>query len=337
MKQKIRTGIFAAIGMLLMILDTKTALSGAQSAITLCLMTVIPSLLPFFLFSILLTESLSGLQTKLFAPLGRLCRMPAGSESLLLIGLLGGYPTGAQAVADCYANGQLSKTDARRMLGFCSNAGPSFLFGITALAFTDPAAPWLLWSIHIFSALMTGALLPGGSRKSIRMPRGKPISVSAALTRSLAVMARICGWILIFRVILAFLIRWILWLLPTEMQAIIFGITELTIGCANLSTLGSEGLRFTAAAAFLGFGGICVVMQTLSVTEKTGIGMYLPGKLLQCLISILLAAVTQSIFLENSIFIHPGIYIFLPLVVVSTVFILQRIEKKYSNLQPVIV
>ena len=40
----------AALGMLVLILDSKTALAGAREGIDLCIRTVIPSLFPFFLF-----------------------------------------------------------------------------------------------------------------------------------------------------------------------------------------------------------------------------------------------------------------------------------------------
>jgi len=74
------TGIAAALGIALLILDSKTALIGAQEGVTMCIQTVIPSLFPFFLFSILLTTSLMGRQIKLLTPICRLCRIPEGAE-----------------------------------------------------------------------------------------------------------------------------------------------------------------------------------------------------------------------------------------------------------------
>ena len=93
------TGIVAAIGISLLILDSKTALAGAQSGVELCIRTVIPSLFPFFLFSILLTTSLMGRRIRILRPLCRLCRIPEGAESILIAGCLGGYPVGAQCVS----------------------------------------------------------------------------------------------------------------------------------------------------------------------------------------------------------------------------------------------
>ena len=48
-KKQLWTGIAASMGMLVLILDGKTALEGARQGIELCLRTVVPSLFPFFL------------------------------------------------------------------------------------------------------------------------------------------------------------------------------------------------------------------------------------------------------------------------------------------------
>ena len=67
--------------MLALILDGRTAIDGARQGIELCLRTVIPSLFPFFVLSILLTSSLLGSSLAVLRPLGRLFGMPDGAES----------------------------------------------------------------------------------------------------------------------------------------------------------------------------------------------------------------------------------------------------------------
>ena len=96
MREKNHMWIGAAIGMLILILDTRSAIEAAKSGVLLCTQTLIPSLFPFFVFSSLLTGSLVGKSTKLISPLERIFRIPPGTGSLMIIGLLGGYPTGAQ-------------------------------------------------------------------------------------------------------------------------------------------------------------------------------------------------------------------------------------------------
>lgn len=288
------TGIFSALGMLVLILDTKTALMGIREGLQLCQTSVIPALFPFCVLSILLTGSLASTQSQLLAPLERLLHMPSGSGSLFLMGLVGGYPTGAQAVVQCRDSGQLTNAQAGRLLGFCSNAGPAFLFGICGGLFPQKGTVWLLWLIHITSSMAVGILLP-----TVPMHRSQlaPISVSLpqALQRAVKTMALVCGWILLFRMAMVFLDRWFLLLTPAWIRAFILGLLELTNGCCLLSSLPSVGLRFVLCSVFLAFGGLCVVMQTASSAQN--LGMYLPGKLLQAVFSAALSSLLAvSIF-----------------------------------------
>ena len=289
MAKKVLTAIFAGLGMLVLILDSKTALSGGMAGVEICIRTVIPSLLPFFVLSVLLTSTLPGLQMKLLRPIGRFCKMPAGSEPLLLLGLLGGYPAGAQAICQTYAAGQLSRKDAHRLLGFCNNAGPSFLFGIASMAFPHSWMPWVLWAIHILSAIFTGFLLPGQACKDVKLAEGQRMNISQAVEQAVRVMGKVCSWIILFRIILAFCDRWFLWYFPVTIRVILCGILELANGCLQLGSISSLPLRFCVCSAILSLGGISVTMQTLSVTGSLGIGQYFPGKLIQCAVSLILS------------------------------------------------
>lgn len=285
--------------MLVLILDTQTAISGAQEGAMLCFATVIPTLLPFFVLSTLLTASLTGIRISLLKPMERLLRIPGGTGSLFLIGILGGYPAGAMAVAEANHRGQLADNAARRMLGFCSNAGPSFLFGIAGAAFEQRWIPWLLWVIHILSAVLTAVILPGKFAESCVLDR-KTVTVSQALDQGIKTMGRVCGWIVLFRVLIAFCNRWFLWALDTPWQIGINGILELTIGCTALGYIENTGLRLILCAGMLGFGGLCVAMQTQSVCAKLGMGYYLPGKLLQAGSSVIFASIAQLWFLPQT-------------------------------------
>jgi hypothetical protein len=289
------TGIAAALGVALLILDSKTALIGAQQGVTMCIQTVIPSLFPFFLFSILLTTSLIGRQVRILVPLCRLCRIPAGAEPIFIAGFLGGYPVGAQCVSQAYEAGQLSHSDARRLLGFCSNCGPAFLFGMAAVMFDKWWMPWVLWGIHIVSAVLVGILLPGksGQYASIAPRRISPVE---ALDRAVRIMAGVCGWVIMFRILITFAHRWFLWYIPPVYQVAFSGLMELSNGCVALGEIEDSSLRFILCSGFLAFGGLCVTMQTLSVTSpRLDKSLYFPGKVLQCCISLALASVVQGL------------------------------------------
>ncbi|MBQ7801804.1 MAG: hypothetical protein IJ375_05740 [Oscillospiraceae bacterium] len=283
------TGTAAAVGMLVLILDGRTAMEGIRDGMDLCLRTLIPSLFPFFILSMLLTGSMAGQKLPLLRPIGRLCGIPEGCESLLITGFLGGYPVGAQNIAQAWKQGALSQKDAERMLGFCSNAGPAFIFGVVGLAFDVPWLVWALWAVHMVSAIAVGTLIPSSCGRCCRMPKRERMPLTRALQKSIAVMAQVCGWVVLFRMVLAYLDRWFLWLLPEDGKVFLSGLLELSNGCVGLGALEMEGARFLAATVLLAFGGVCVTLQTGSVTGGLSLRYYFPGKLLQAVFSLALS------------------------------------------------
>ena len=299
-----QVGLFITfIVFVFLILDSKYVFTYAADGIDLCLRSVIPALFPLIVLSIYITGNLTG-GIPILGSIGKLCRIPRGSEAILLTGLLGGYPVGAQAVTQAWEAGVLSGSDAGRMLGFCNNAGPAFLFGIIAPMFQSTNQAWLLWLIHVTAALITGILLPGGNNTETE-PIHRSIPFPKALERGIRVMASICGWVVIFRIFIGILNRWCFCFLPEEIEIFFNGILELTNGCLLLEGIGSEALRFLMASVFLSLGGICVGMQTLSVTGKLGLGDYFPGKLLQTFLSI---SICGSIYpIELPYLLHTGI------------------------------
>lgn len=282
------TGIFACIGMLILILDGQTALSGASAGLYLCLKTVIPSLFPFLFLCSMLTNTLWGSQIPWTNKIGNRLGIPAGAEPILISAVLGGYPAGAQIIGSAYQNGNLVKEDAHHLMTFCSNAGPAFLFGMTAAMFPEKTTVWALWAIQLLSAVLTAISGRHIPQSTAYLSSADP-SITDVLTQTIKVMTTICGWVLLFRIVSAFLERWVLFLIPLEIQILITGLLELSNGCICLNQIDSIPIRFIVCSLFLSFGGLCVTMQTISVIGKLSPIPYLTGKLMQTCFSLLLS------------------------------------------------
>ena len=292
------------LGMLVLILDSPTALDGASEGVVLCLQTLIPGLFPFFVLSGMLTAA-----------------MPRGG--LMLSGILGGYPVGARNAAESWRNGQLSKEAAERMAVLCNCPGPAFIFGVAGQLFT-PAKTAFLWGIYLTSVAILWLLLP----KSPCTTTGKTVTLPDAMQSALRSMASVCSWVVLMRTVLAVLDRWVLWLLPGWGQALTAGLLELTNGMVMLGTV-EENLRFILAAGMLGFGGICVALQTTGVTQGLSLKLYFPGKVFQgCICTVLSAMAAKSTL---------PLYIWAPLAALALAcgLKLRKIEKSYGNLSPV--
>lgn len=332
MSKKIMSGTLAALGILVLILDSKTAISGVQNAVNLCLASVIPSIFPFIVLSGMLVSVLNGLHTRILRPVSSLLKISPGTEGIFLAGILGGYPIGAQCVHQAWKDGHITRKNAERLLMFCSNAGPSFLFGILGTKFSSAYAPWTLWVIHILAAICVARIIPAPTELQRSTLESKAITMPQALRNGVITMGYICGWIVLFRMILSFLDRWFLWLLPAGLRVCIYGILELANGCLTIDAISLPGQRFVITSGILAFGGLCVAMQTASVTGPLGIKSYIFGKILQTIISIVLSILAQYILFPPADRLHIPLAFTAFLVGISALFylLLRKTENKGS-------
>ncbi len=268
------------------IFDAQTVVNGATEGVQLSVSVIIPSLFPFIFLSLLCSSTIGSRSLLLLSPVECLCGIPKGAGSLLLLGLMGGYPVGAQIVSHAYVSGSISKKDGERMLGFCSNAGPSFIFGMIGSIFQDIRLCCLLWLTQILSALCVGVLLPGKSRDSCHITASNKVTPVEALSKAVGAIAKICGWVILFRCLICVLNKRILKNLPSLLSVCVTGILELSNGCVGLGEIGAGLERFVLAGALLAFGGFCVSLQTKSVCKGLSLRYYFPGKALQSIISI---------------------------------------------------
>lgn len=330
-RKNIARTVVASVCLIFLILDTKTAIEGTTEGIALCLNCIIPSLLPFCILSKLVCAGILGKKLPFSNALG----MPKGTESILILGLIGGYPIGAQCIDDAYQTGAISETDAKRMLGFCNNAGPAFLFGVMSCLFSTKTPLISLYIIHILSAILVGLLLPSKSVNQCTLSGTGTLTLTKAVEQSVKTMISVCSWIIIFKIILSFIQRWFGLFLSPEMYAVVAGILELSNGSLALLGIDQLGLRFILASVFLAIGGGCIALQTISVTKHCGIGVYFIGKLLQGMISLFLSSIIQfCIFSQAEIFIFTQYITFISgFGILAATFLLYKKEKSYSICQ----
>lgn len=296
----------SAIGILCLILDSKNASASTANAIELCLKTVIPSLFPMFVLSGLVVSGISGASGGWISSLESLIRLPTGSGSIFLMGVLGGFPIGAQCIGQAVSENRLSRQDGVRMLGFCSNCSPAFLFGILGSMFRSASVPFLIWIIQLESALLIAAFWPGQAAKA-DPSEATAISLSDAVLRSIRSMANVCAWVILSAVATGFLERWLFPILPSPLPELLRGLLELTGGILGTGAIESENLRMLLCTLFVCFGGICVLLQIQSIAAAHNLSMKtcIQQKIAHGLLGLLLTAAL----------IHIGPYfLFFPLI-----------------------
>lgn len=280
------TGLLLAAALL--ILDSKCASQSALTALELCTETLIPNLFPLFVLSAMLIPALSGLRLPF---LSTLLGIPHGSEGIFLLGCAGGFPVGAASIAQSVESGGISKTDAERMLGFCSFCGPSFLFGVIGniLSLSDAL---LIFLIQLQTAILTAVFWPNPSTSTYH-PSEQNITLPAAVHRSIRSMSTVCAWVILAGVVSGFLGRWLFPLLPDVLGILLTGLLELTNGVFALSPL-PHSLQFLLCTIFVCFGGVSVLLQIGGLAAPAGLSLKtcIAQKTLQSLLGALLASLT---------------------------------------------
>lgn len=136
-------------------------LQAAKSGIALWANSVLPSLLPFFIATELLSHTnVISILGKVFGKLMRpLFCVPGEGAFAFIMGIISGYPTGAKIVIDFRKQGICTKAEAERLLAFTNNSGPLFIVGTIGISlFTNTTTGFLLLITHILACITVGIL-----------------------------------------------------------------------------------------------------------------------------------------------------------------------------------
>lgn len=233
------------------------------------------------------------------------------------MGIISGYPVGAKIVADFKKQGLCSDIEAERLIAFTNNSGPLFIIGTVGIGlFKDTKTGILLLITHIFACITVGILFRWWKNSknkrstsfietSNKLPSRISLSnlgevLASSIMNSISTIFLIGGFVVLFSVVISILnssgcLELISSFLspvfktfgiPSKyIKGIVIGLIELTNGVCSIALIASKNIstNIIICAFLLGFGGISVALQVLSITSKNGISIkpYLLGKFLQ--------------------------------------------------------
>lgn len=288
----ILAGALSCIGCLVMMAFPSIALTAAQKGITLWASSVLPALLPFFICANFMT--VLGLPVyigRIFEkPFQKLFGAPGVSAFIFSISITSGYPMGAKLIGDFGRSGAVSRSEARRMLTFCSTSGPLFMLGaVGAGMLASPAAGAVIALAHYIGALLNGLLFNVFSPQKQKRQNG-PVKKAAAANGSLLELFTdsmitsfrslgiICGYIVLFMMITDFIqYSGVLEPFKTDSgRSFIKGCLEMTVGCSGIAESGGTDLlmKCVLCAFLISFGGISVYAQSMSMLSGLNIGSF---------------------------------------------------------------
>ena len=303
-----------------LLLSPGAASEGCRTALSVCARLIIPSLFPFFVLSAYCSAlGLPGVLGRLLTPFAmHLYGISGPGASALLMGLTGGYPTGAAYIAQMEKSGAVTTAEAERLLAFCNNSGPAFLVGAVGIGiFHSSAAGLLLYAVHALAALLTGLFFRRrrcfDAEGPVFLDSADPAAaLSQAVRSSVAAVLNVCGFVVCFSVLLAvldshgtlrlicgFLSGLLGWSLPIS-RALLSGLLELGSGVAAMEGLALTPVSFALAAFLTGWGGLSVHFQTLSLLSESRAkgALHLTGRLLSASIGAVLGYLAGLLLLS---------------------------------------
>ena len=311
---------------LCLLIFSKSNLSAVKSGLSLWANSVVPSLFPFFVATELLmhTDIVMQLGLLLNKYMKPLFNIRGEGAFCFIMGIISGYPIGAKIASNFRMNNVCSKEECERLLSFTNNSGPLFIIGtVGILMFKNTTIGFLLFITHILACISVGIVFrfwkKNSSSKLSFCKQHEKISLknnicfsnlgevlAESITNSVSTIILIGGFVVIFSSIISIfnasgLLNVInnifspitdFFNINSSFSSSFFtGLLEITNGINSISNIPCKkiSINIVLSAFLLGFGGISVFLQVLSIISKTDLSIkpYIYGKLLQGILSAL--------------------------------------------------
>lgn len=326
--------LFLAFGASLLLFSTSN-LPAIKKGLSLWANSVVPSLFPFFVATELLMNTnfvniLGKFLNKIMKPLFNIRGEGAFG---FVMGLISGYPVGAKIACDFRENNICSKEECERLLSFTNNSGPLFIVGTVGISmFGNSTIGLLLLITHVLACITVGIIFRFWKfnssspnyieNKNSNHKKYKNVTFSnlgevlgKSITNSISTILMIGGFVVIFSSIISILkasgilsclisivdpFFSFLHIDSSFISGIITGLLEITNGISSISNINIKAIsvNIIITAFLLGFGGLSILLQVLSITSKTDLSIkpYIYGKLLHGILAAFYTFIAINIF-----------------------------------------
>ena len=252
---------------LMMVLFPSVTEIGTKTAIIIWANSIVPVLLPFFIFSefIKRTGDLHKLSPKVYP---------------FIIAFLSGYPMGAKVVGDFVRTKVVTIEQGKYILSYSLVTGPAFIIFTIGSFLGNTKAAVLVAISHYLGAFLNNRLYKTED-KYLKLHTTSKADLdymenfSYAIASGFRAMATILAYLMFFTIGINILEHLNLFsIISNELvSSAIKGLFEMTLGI-NLVGLcdASMELKVIIASVLVSFGGLSVIGQSMSMTRNTGIG-----------------------------------------------------------------
>ena len=303
------------------ILFPNESITSAKEGLNIWTNVLIPSLLPFVIGANLIVDlKIVDIIGFIINPITRFIFNVSGKSALVfVISTISGYPVGAKLASELRNNSQISKSEAQRLVSFCSTSGPLFIIGAVATGmFQNSELGYLMITCHYLGAVSVGLFFRNYGKEVIQKSshslrinienvintrcsneQGFFVLFGNAVFNGVNTLLMVGGFVIVFSVVFKILslfniitlISYIIYI-PLSLlgvtkelcYAFISGLFEMTIGCNKIASVVStpEVLRAVLTSFLIGFSGLSILAQCCNFLAKTDInvGLYIFSKFL---------------------------------------------------------
>lgn len=297
---KISAAIIVALSAVIIAIYPERYLKSTLSGIKLWAFSVLPSLLPYFFLTTVLTKLnvLNGCFNKLDKPFKKLFNVKGVASYAFLSSVISGYPVGAKILSDLYKGGLISEGEVKRAAPLCSTSGPLFIVGAVGVSmFFSKTAGAIMLASHVLSAIFTALTfrrVKGGvlnSSGALLSEKHDNILYEAAYGAVNSVLI-VGAYVAVFFVITDILCDFKVLTLPALILKPFFkligasgceypflvGLIECTKGAKELSMIGASPKTVALSASLISFGGLSIIMQSLTYLSSAKVSpLYFMG------------------------------------------------------------
>ena len=261
-----------------MVLFPQVTEAGSKSAIIIWANSIVPVLLPFFIFSDFITRT------------GNLEKLPSRVYPFAAA-CLSGYTMGARVSADMVKTGALGLEEGKWVLSYAMVTGPAFLMGTIGGFLGSTRAAAVVTAAHYGAALLNGFFwktspgsgdrrkehkIPGRNREITGGNAGLLDSFTQSILSGFRAMALILAYLILFMIGMQLLdAAGLFRLIGNEtVCSVLKGLLEMTAGSSMVGACNiSLQLKTILTAVLVSFGGLSVIGQSVSMAEGSGIGI----------------------------------------------------------------
>ena len=301
---------------IIFILNPELYSKSCLNAISVWTLKVLPVLFPFFVFTRIIVNLSEFKTNKMDKFFNNIYRVPKFGFKIFLLSVISGYPMGAKLICTLNEQGIIQKKEAEKMMSFCSVSGPMFIIGTVGVnIFLSYKAGLIILVANIIAALINGLIYRKDKyvekEVSYSGKKNDNILSSSVYDATLSILM-VCAYIVISFLIIDVLINshvidnlsnaiCTIFNCPQNFDTIkssIIGIFEITRGIIELNNVNiSLILKTIIASGLIGFGGISILLQSLSflnqlkISTKTIVKQKITQALLCLIITIPLAII----------------------------------------------